>query len=146
MKPIYGRTAYLQVLSYLMNDGGQFNAGGANTHLALYTNDYTPDAYSELGDFVEGAWSGYARVEQATAVSSPSIFPGSGPGIAWLPAQPFVSGEDPDPIVRVYGWYLLNTNGNWLLLAQRLPEPLLVFNGFVLVIEPILVLPTLLAM
>lgn len=102
--------AVTQIKTALL-DGGEF---------ALFSNDFTPDANTVVGDLTEATFTGYARA--AVATFSANYFTAedyaacNSPLASFAPAAPYTIQE------VIYGWYYLDANGD-LALAGRFDGP-----------------------
>ena len=105
----------------------------ADVDVHLYKNDMAPTVFSELTDFEEADYDGYAE-ETVTPASWPVFNQGLGvvavgPGIVFTP-----TGGTTDNVI--YGYYVTDTTGTRLLWAERFAEPKImngVTTGFTLV-------------
>jgi len=93
-----------------------------NPRLHLYTNDYSPTLLSDLPDFVQAAYPGYAPQPVAGMVLTPLLNPLSialiGDALTFSPTSAFA------PRVRIYGYYVTQFLGGQILWAERLPKRL----------------------
>lgn len=96
-----------------------------NVH--LFTNNYTPTQSSEVGDFTEAAFSGYApQSVDKTDWATPATVDGKATSTA--PATPLVwtngSGS-----VDVYGYFVTNADDDEVIYAQKFTSVKTVPNG-----------------
>lgn len=87
--------------------------------LGLYTNDFTPNANTVIGDFTVATFTGYAQVTitlfDAAYIDENANAAIIGGLVQFAPASPYTVGES------VYGWYLTTSTGA-LISGGRFPN------------------------
>jgi len=82
----------------------------------LYTNDLTPSSDSELADFTEATFTGYAEVTLATLTGPVR---GSPNGVALIQTANFIAGALAAPGETAIGYFITNGAEDDLLAAER---------------------------
>ncbi len=77
-----------------------------DAEIGLFTNDFTPDADTVLGDLTEATWSGYARVEVRSLTWPDPTINGDGQGESDGPTFSFIASADLVPAVLNYGLFI----------------------------------------
>lgn len=95
--------------------------------LRLYKNDITPTALSVLGDFLECNFSGYGSRSLVNKWGPPFTRPDGRAQIET--ATQTWQGTGAGVENTVFGYYVTALNGQFLLWAQRGPEPKLIGAG-----------------
>jgi len=103
-----------------------------DSKLKLFKNDITPDGLSEVEDFDEADYVGYADIE-GTVGPTVGTDPATNELIArWAEGTSFAVGAIVGSQL-IYGWYLTNTAGTGLVLAKKFDTPILAqLNGQVI--------------
>lgn len=99
----------LELLDWILKSAGE------NTVLRLYTNNYTPDATSVVGDFTEASFGGYAA-QTLTRASWNAPYDDGGIGTMQYGS---VTSWTPTTTQTIRGFYVTNTANTKVLWAQK---------------------------
>lgn len=101
--------------------------------LKLFTNDVTPNQSSVVGTFVEANFTGYST-KTLTRAGWSAASTIANKAQSNYPQQSWTCGSTGN---TVYGYYLIGSNSNVLLWAERFDSPRVLVNTDVLNITPV---------
>jgi len=100
----------------------------AQTYVRLFSNNFTPDPASVLGDFTEATFGGYAAVQVNSKFGSPyKVIDGE----YQTDSSAFTFTQTTGANQLIYGWYLTWFDGSttWVLKSAVLQTPWLMAVG-----------------
>lgn len=125
---------------WLMDDEHGWDSGGDGVVVKLFINNYTPTVdIADASVFTEAGFTGY------TARSDVIAHTGKNAAGQWAimagEIEPWQCTNDDDPRQTVYGYWITSAVGGYILAAKRFDEPVVMYNGTMLMLDVEVTLP-----
>lgn len=111
-------------------------AGWTAGKLKLFSNDFSPQFDTVVGDFTEATFPGYAAIDDVSGPASGTDAETGLPTVSWMDGSTWLATTIVTP-ETIFGWYITNTAGSSCLAAGRFDESVTInSDGDVLAISP----------
>jgi hypothetical protein len=134
-------TAYGMLYQFFFGGKGGTTVFGTTGAVAchLFTNNYNPTNFSSLSGFTESTFSGYASTTGVFGALGQS--PAGNPMYALGAIPSFQCTGEPGVATSVYGYYLTDITGVYLIGAELFPAPIAIHNGTIVPVDALLTFP-----